>query len=315
MNKNVIAAARRHAMLSDVLGEEINTLLRDESTQDVLLNADGRLYANKWASGRKFTGHVIPPDRAETILRLVAYENHRTITQKSPILDKARLPTGERIAGTIYPVTKAPTFAIRAPMRGELPNFDIFNGTGNVKKAGRREELPCKVDDPNFILWAARNRKNVIFAGATGSGKTLAMNIMMKEMRHERVIGIDDSEELRISADDHVCFQSVENTVDMNDLLALSLRYKPDRIVVSELRFEASTLTFLASTNTGHRGVAATIHADSAEEVANRFDSICRGKASASEIRSAIDVIAFMRDGCVTNILDTKSTPYAVAAE
>ena len=142
----------------------------------------------------------------------------------------------------------------------------------------------------------ARNRKNIVIAGATGAGKSFLAGLLINQMQNERVLVFEDKAELVISPPNHVRFISVEGVVSQRRLLELCLRYRGNRIVAGELLDGETTRALVHAANTGHRGFVTTAHANSAAHVPQRLASLCsnlREPMSAEEIADAIDVAAF----------------------
>lgn len=296
------------AFLEEAFGDELLSLLRADRTTDVMLNEDGAVWIDGDA-GRQDSGVRLSVARAQTILRLLASAARRPVTEHSPVLDNIRLPWGQRFAGTIPPVTIAPTFSIRLPYsRGDI-GVDDFRATSTSSRA-----TPSVAGCIDGLVRAVRARRHVLLAGSTGSGKTTLANVLLREMASERLVVIESMKELIITGKDHIRFLAVEKVVDAARLLALALRYRPDRIIVDELRTSAETAVFLQAANTGHGGNLTTLHANSAHDAVDRLEDMVGNAIPIRAIRAAVDVIAFMEDHEVREVIDLQRRPAEVRA-
>ncbi|HXQ16752.1 MAG TPA: ATPase, T2SS/T4P/T4SS family, partial [Caulobacteraceae bacterium] len=178
----------------------------------------------------------------------------------------ATLPeTGERFQGAFMPVVSSPAFAIRK--RPEV----VFTLAEYVTQGIMSE------DQAAVIRKAAADHQNILIVGGTGSGKTTLANAILAEpaFSRDRVVIIEDTAELRCSADDQIQMltKRTEPTVTMTDLVRDTLRLRPDRIIIGEVR-DGSALDLLKAWNTGHPGGLATIHANSAAEGLTRLEDL-----------------------------------------
>lgn len=294
--------------LAKAFGDEVLSLFRTERLTDVMLNEDGAVWIDG-DEGRQDSGVRLSAARAQTILRLIASAARRPVTEHSPVLDNIRLPWGQRFAGTIPPVTIAPTFAIRLPYsRGDI-DVDAFRSTSASCKA-----RPAVAGCIDGLVRAVRARRHVLLAGATGSGKTTLANVLLREMAGERLVVIESAKELLITGKDHVRFLAIEKVVEAARLLALALRYRPDRIIVDELRTSSETAVFLQAANTGHGGNLTTLHANSAHDAIDRLEDMVGNAIPIRAIRVAVDVIAFLEDHEVREVVDMQRRPAEVRA-
>jgi type IV secretion system protein VirB11 len=249
----VTAGERRTRMLRTALGPAIATYLEDADVVEVLLNPDGALWVDRLGSGRSASGITISAQDAERIIRLVAAQVGTEVHAGAPILS-AELPlTGERFEGVLPPVVRSPTFAIRKRAVATL-DLDHYATSGVMSEVQAR-----------FLRTAVRDRQNVLIAGATSTGKTTLANALLQEIAHtgDRVILLEDTVELQCHVADHVPLRSYPGVASMADLLRSTLRLRPDRIVVGEVR-GAEALDLLKAWGTGHPGGLATVHAGSA---------------------------------------------------
>jgi type IV secretion system protein VirB11 len=196
----------------------------------------------------------------------------------------AELPVhGERFEGLLPPIVAAPTFAIRKPA------VAIFTLTDYVKAgivtAGQAE----------FLRDAVAQRRNILVAGGTSTGKTTFVNALLAEVTADRVILIEDTRELKCSAPNLVALRTKDGVASLRDLVRSSLRLRPDRIPVGEVR-GAEALELLKAWGTGHPGIG-TIHAGSATGALHRLEQLIQEvvvTVPRALIAEAINVIAVL---------------------
>ena len=199
---------------------------------------------------------------------------------------------GERFEGILPPVSTAPCFSIRKPAARIYTLMDYVTDGIMSAEAAR------------LLSLAVVNRRNILVAGGTSSGKTTLANAMLAEMAHldERVILIEDTRELQSPARDTVALRtrpssSDKNTaVTMGDLVRSTLRLRPDRIIVGEVR-GGEALDMLKAWNTGHPGGIATVHANSAASALYRIEQLIQEAVVTVPrrlIADAIDMIVFI---------------------
>src|SRR3954468_22326973 len=217
----------------------------------------------------------------DRLARQIAALSHQGISREHPLLS-ARLPDGARIQIVAPPATRGPlALAIRKHVSPELTLADyVATGAFNETKARQGFErseadralaaLLAKGDLRGMLSAAVKSRKNILVSGGTSTGKTTFLNALLREVPpDERLILIEDTPELHVRHDNAVALVAArsrlaEGEVSANDLVAASLRMRPDRIILGELRGEEA-YAFLRAVNTGHPGSMTTVHADSAE--------------------------------------------------
>jgi type IV secretion system protein VirB11 len=155
-----------------------------------------------------------------------------------------------------------------------------------------------KLAHADIIRHAIVSRKNILIAGGTGSGKTTLTNAILNEIAatQDRVVIIEDTQELQCNADDCVSLRTKEECASMTDLLRATMRLRPDRIVIGEVR-GPEALALLKAWNTGHPGGCATLHADSAERALSRLEQLVfeAGISAANRlIAEAVNLIVFI---------------------
>jgi type IV secretion system protein VirB11 len=285
------AAGRKRAMLRTAMGPEIAAALADPLVVEVMVNPDGALRLDRLGSGRCDTGARLASAQCERIIRLVASHARTEVHCTAPIVS-AELPplgdglAGERFEGLLPPVAPAPCFAIRKPAARIYRLADyVADGIVDAKVA-------------SALSLAVTDRRNILVAGGTSSGKTTLANALLAELgvRDERVILIEDTRELQCAAADTVALRTRPGVVSMADLVRSTLRLRPDRIIVGEVR-GGEALDMLKAWNTGHPGGIATVHANSARSSLYRLEQLIQEAVVTVPrrlIADAIDMIVFI---------------------
>jgi len=285
-----LSADRRRAMLRTAMGPTIAAALADPAVIEIMVNPDGALRLDRLGEGRTDTGTRYDPAQVERIIRLVASHARTEVHAASPIVS-AELPphgegAGERFEGVLPPVSLAPCFSIRKPAAKIYTLLDyVSDGL-----------MPA--DTARMLSLAVVDRKNILIAGGTSSGKTTLANALLAEMAHldERVLIIEDTRELQCAASDVVALRTRPGIVGMADLVRSTLRLRPDRIIVGEVR-GAEALDMLKAWNTGHPGGIATVHANSALSALYRLEQLVQETVVTVPrrlIAEAIDMIVFI---------------------
>lgn len=279
-------AKRTQAMLKTAMGPVISKALEDPSVLEIMVNPDGRLWIERHGEACTDSGEHIAASATERVVRLVGSHIQREVTRMQPIVS-AELPGGgERFEGMLPPVVTAPCFAIRKASAKlfTLQDYVHAKTLTNVQAKALRH--------------AVRSRQNILIVGGTSSGKTTLANALLHEISNsgERVLILEDTRELRCDAPDQVALRTQSGSVTLGDLVRSTLRLRPDRIIVGEVR-GVEALDMLKAWNTGHPGGIATIHANSAKDGLHRLEQLV-GEASAivsrSLIASAIDVLVYI---------------------
>jgi type IV secretion system protein TrbB len=282
-----VALDRRARMLRTAMGAVIAAGLDDPQVVEILLNPDGSLWLDRLGSGRQHTGVTLPQADAERIIRLVAAHVNAEVHADCPIVSAELPETGERFEGLLPPVVRAPAFAIR-------------------KRASRIMDLYAYVADgilseahAAYLRDAVHGRLNIVVAGATSTGKTTLANALLAEIATtgDRVVILEDTIELQCIAADHVALRTRPGVVSMADLVRSTLRLRPDRIVVGEVR-GGEALDLLKAWGTGHPGGIATLHAGSPEGALVRLEQLILETALAvprALVVEAVDVVVFIQ--------------------
>lgn len=270
----------------------IEDLLADESVTEVLVNGTQSIYFEK---GGKLCRSALVFENDEQVRSLIDRiigPLGRRIDESSPMVS-ARLPQGHRVHAIIPPLAvDGPMLSIRT-FTSHVITLDDMQATGAFDARMRQ-----------FLVWLVTARKNVAVSGGTGSGKTTLLNALSCFISHdERVITIEDSAELRFLEHPHVVrlearSRNAEGTgeVTIRELVANSLRMRPDRIIVGECR-GGEALDMIQAMNTGHDGSLTTLHANSPSEAMGRLVAMVRFAADIpvdvieSQIASALDIV------------------------
>ncbi|HVJ34879.1 MAG TPA: P-type conjugative transfer ATPase TrbB [Terriglobia bacterium] len=292
MSISAEAQERRRAMLRTAFGPVIASALNDPLVTEIMLNPDGVLRLDKLGQGRVDTGTRLDPGEVERIIRMVASHIRVEAHMANPIIS-AELPAredgkaGERFEGILPPVSVAPCFSIRKPAI-RIYGLDDYVADGVVSSS-----------QADLLRRVVTERRNLLIAGGTSSGKTTLANALLAEIarENERVILIEDTRELRCAAPDCVALRTRPGVVTLADLVRSTLRLRPDRIIVGEVR-GVEALDMLKAWNTGHPGGIATLHANSALAALYRLEQLIEEAVSSVPrllIAEAIDIVVFIQ--------------------
>jgi len=214
---------------------------------------------------------TLRPAQAQAIIETIAGYHGKEVTRSNPILEGELPIDGSRFAGQLPPIVSAPTFAIRKKAVAIFTLDEYVN---------RQIMTPAQLE---ALMAAVRAHRNILVIGGTGSGKTTLVNAIIQEMVQqaptERVVIIEDTGEIQCAAKNYVQYHT-SLAVSMTDLLKVTLRMRPDRILVGEVR-GAEALDLLDAWNTGHPCGVATLHANSAVEGLTRLKSLVSRNACA----------------------------------
>jgi len=285
---NAVVAGRKVAALRQAMGPVIAQALADRLVVEVMVNPDGKIWIDRIGEGRSFTGERLAPADADRILRLLADHAGEVVTRDRPRISATLPETGERFQGAFMPIVASPAFAIRK--RPEV----VFSLGDYVERGFMAPAMA------GALRVAAERRQNLLIAGGTGSGKTTLANAILAEpaFAADRVVLIEDTAELQCAAQDKIemLTKRTEPTVTMTDLVRDTLRLRPDRIIIGEVR-DGSALDLLKAWNTGHPGGLATIHANSAAEALTRLEDLIGEVTQRVPYRAivqAINVVVYM---------------------
>lgn len=291
MDDHSPSAQRLRTMLRTAMGVDLVAALGRADVFEIMVNPDGRIRLDVAGKGRIDTGATLASAEVERVVRLVASHVRAETHADNPIVS-AELPLGadgtggERFEGLLPPVVRAPCFSIRKPAGSVFTVVDYVRAGIMTPAQGR------------ILIRAVRHRENILVVGGTSSGKTTLTNALLAEVAElgERVILIEDTRELQCAAEDVVALRTRPGKVSIADLVRSTLRLRPDRIIVGEVR-GGEALDLLKSWNTGHPGGIATLHANSARGALYRLEQLVQEVVATiprALIADAIDLIVFM---------------------
>lgn len=284
LRKDVFNSLRRFDILQD--------LLEDESVTEIMVNGPDVIFIEKNGRLERFDGSFESVSRLEDVAQQMTALANRRINEASPIVD-TRLPGGERVNIVLRPVSiSGPTITIRKFSKDVL-SMDHLLEIGSITK-----------EAADFLQNLVAAGYNILVSGGTGSGKTTFLNILSGFVPPaERVITIEDSAELKlrnlpnlVSLESRNANVEGRNAVTIRDLIKTSLRMRPDRIIVGEVRGDEA-IDMLQAMNTGHDGSLSTIHANSSKDVISRLETMILLSAEIplpavrGQIASAVDII------------------------
>ncbi|RLM14189.1 P-type conjugative transfer ATPase TrbB [Gibbsiella quercinecans] len=270
-------------MLRTAMGPLIAGALEDPDVVEIMLNPDRSLWVDRLSSGRTPLGKELSEADGERIIRLVAAHVGAEVHRNRPLLTAELPETGERFEGILPPAVPAPAFALRKRAIGVIP-LENYVSAG-VMSAGQAD----------FLRRAVRERQNILIAGGTSTGKTTLANALLAEIAAtgDRVLVLEDTVELQCVARDHVPLRTRAGVVSMAELVRASMRLRPDRVIVGEVR-GGEALDLIKVWGTGHPGGIATLHAGSPMGALLRLEQLILEVAvnpPRSLIAEAIDVI------------------------
>lgn len=275
----------------DILEE----LLEDKNITEIMINGPDNIFIEKDGRIEKYNNRFSSKEKLVDIIQQIVSGVNRRVNESSPIVD-SRLSDGSRVNVVLNPVAiNGPVVTIR-----KFPEYSI-----TMKKLIEIGSISLNVAD--FLKLLVNAKYNIFISGGTGSGKTTFLNVLSNYIPgDERIITIEDSAELQIQSVDNLVRMEVrqandegENGIDIRALIKSSLRMRPDRIIVGEVR-GAEALDMLQAMNTGHDGSLSTGHGNSPNDMLNRLETmVLMGvdmplKAIKSQIASGIDIIVHL---------------------
>jgi type IV secretion system protein VirB11 len=298
----------------------LQTWLEAEDVNEISVNAPGMVWVEKRGTleMERFDVAEMDADTIHLLARQVAAHTNQHINEQTPLLS-ATLPGGERFQAVLPPATpNGGAFSIRKQTIQNL-SLEDYEQSGAFKNTKAAQHFEHDENHQNltdlldtnqyqaFLKQAVLTKKNIIISGGTSSGKTTLLNALTKEIpAHERIIAIEDTPELKLAQENTLSLLASKGDqgqafVTIQDLLEASLRLRPDRIMLGELR-GIEAYTFLRAVNTGHPGSITTVHADTPRGALEQITlmvmqaglNITRAEII-EYLRSIIDVIVQMK--------------------
>ncbi|MCL2010622.1 MAG: P-type conjugative transfer ATPase TrbB [Synergistaceae bacterium] len=271
-------------------GASIVSALENPDVLEICVNSDGRIWIEEKGKRLYDTGERIQPENLTAALGTIAAMNGMELNESTPVLE-GKLPLdGSRVEGAIPPTTPGgPSISIRKHASA------IFPLSRYVSEARIPEEAA------EYLREAIRGAKNILVAGGTSSGKTTLVNALIRELLeiapNDRLIVIEDTQELQCATTNKQNFVASDG-VSMQKLLKTAMRYRPDRIIIGEVR-GGEALDLLKSWNTGHPGGLATVHANNAPAALLRLEQLI-SEVSVTPMRAliaeAVNVVVYMKE-------------------
>ncbi|WP_426240879.1 P-type conjugative transfer ATPase TrbB [Pararhizobium sp. DWP1-1-3] len=262
--------------LQEALGDQLCIALEDASVVEIMLNPDGKLFIERLGHGVAPAGEMSAA-AAEMVIGTVAHALQAEVDTDQPIISGELPMGGHRFEGLLPPIVAKPAFTIRRRASRLIPLDDYVRiGVMTDNQAAT-------------IRSAIASRLNIIISGGTGSGKTTLANAVIAEIvkaaPDDRLVILEDTAEIQCAANNAVLLHT-SDVVDMARLLKSTMRLRPDRIIVGEVR-DGAALTLLKAWNTGHPGGVATIHSNTAMSALRRLEQLT-AEASHQPMREVI---------------------------
>ena len=264
MNKNthLVAKKRLAEQINRALGKTVVAALNADDVSDILLNEDGQIWIERFGEPMRVEG-TLDAGAAMVAINAIASCYDTVCRADNPILSCELPLNGSRFEANVPPIVKFPTFSIRKKA-SKVFTLDDYTESGIMTK-----------NQKSRIEQAVKAHENIIIAGSTGSGKTTLLNAVIAEIVRqddtERLFVIEDTPEIQCKAKNRMCKQATETTT-LLDLLKSTLRQRPDRILIGEVR-GAVAWDLLKAWNTGHPGGVCTLHADADPHITNKYDA------------------------------------------
>ena len=268
------------------MGDNIRNAMDDNNVIEIMLNPDGKVWTDKIGVGMEFLCYMSPVQSLQ-MLGTVAHMLGTVINYHNPKVEGELPGDGSRVEGVIPPIVPNPSFNIRKKASAVF-SLDEYVNSGRATN-----------QDIHILCEAITARKNILVVGGTGTGKTTFVNAIINEMKtltpHHRLLILEDTLELQCSMDNFVSMRTTSD-MSMQDLLKVTMRQRPDRIIIGEVRGKEA-LDMLKAWNTGHPGGVCTVHANDARAGLLRIEQLI-SEVSQSPMREliaeAIDVVAFL---------------------
>lgn len=270
------------------LGPAINDALLDPDVVEIMLNPDGQIWIEKMGQDMEPVAEM-EPEQSRLIISLVASSLQTVVNSENPIVEGELPLDGSRFEGLLPPVVSSPSFTIRKKA-SRVFSLEDYVAAGI---------LPLFPDLIGVIRQSIIDHKNILVVGGTGSGKTTLVNALILALSEvcpaDRLLVLEDTMELQSRSPNTVFFRT-SDFVTMQRLVKVTMRYRPTRIIVGEVR-DGAALDLLKAWNTGHPGGVATIHANSAAEGLDRLEELVAEATTAPKqklIGKAVDLVIFI---------------------
>ncbi len=263
----------------------LDPYLNNDAVTEIMLNADGRIWVDEHGVGMYCTEATLTPESAYRIIGQIAAHMGQEIHQHKPVIN-GKLPIwGYRVQASVPPIVEQPVFSFRKPAK-------IVFSMQQCIAQGMINEATA-----SFLENAVHSKNNILIGGSTSSGKTTFANTLLQCMSHtnDRLYIVEDTVELQSTAKNKVQILVIPQLYSWHDAMMEALRYRPDRIIVGEVRHGIAALEMLKIWNTGHAGGLSTIHADSALDMLDRLAELI-GEVKPT---SAVPLIARSIDLCI----------------
>jgi type IV secretion system protein TrbB len=279
---------RLDELLKRQLGPTILAAIADPQITEIIVNEDGRLWFESYGSGMREAGLTLAPSQVESLIGTVAASLGTVANAANPIIEGELPIAAIRFEGLLPPVARKPCCVMRKPAQVLYTLNDYV-----------RDQILSEAHGA-VLRSAIDQRRNIVIAGGTGSGKTTLAGALINEMversdPNERYVIIEDTLEIQCRAKNLAQLHTAEGA-DMTRLVRTTMRLRPDRIIIGEVR-GAEALALLKAWNTGHPGGVTTIHANSGKAALTRLSSLVQEAGVPPQpelIAETIDLVAFI---------------------
>ena len=268
------------------MGPEIRQAMDDVKVVEVMLNPDGSVWTDKMGIGMERLGNMKEVEALQ-MLGTIAHMLGTVINYHHPKVEGELPGDGSRVEGVIPPIVPHPVFNIRKKASSVYP-LEQYITEGRATS-----------EDIGLLREAVISRKNILVVGGTGTGKTTFVNAIINEMKlltpQHRLIILEDTPELQCTMENFIPMRT-NSDVSMQELLKITMRQRPDRIIIGEVRGKEA-LDMLKAWNTGHPGGVCTVHANDARAGLLRIEQLI-SEVSETPMRDlvaeAIDIVVFL---------------------
>lgn len=317
--------------VQEKLFKPLSHLLKNSSISEILVNRPEEIWVEEHGGLRRIEDKNISHFFLKNLFQVIANSNKQVLNDRLPLLS-GNLFDGTRVQLVIPPASQNLAMSIRRKTTTNISLADLPDEFFKIKKTNKREDNQTLMDLykkgqwREFIAQSVRLKKNIVVSGGTSSGKTTFLNALIKQIKSdERIITMEDTKELEIQHPNHLSLfakkgsgSSVSN-INMQDLVQASLRLRPDRIIMGEVRGK-EILDFISAASTGHEGSMISLHADCPQRAFLRMKQMYKLNNVPSmtdenileEIHDVVDVIVQLqkdpeRGRCIKSIYFNKA--------